>query len=590
MRRPLALLVLAAFATSLVTVVAAPPASAATVPPGFTESTIGGLTLPTAMAFTPDNRIFVAEQGGALRVLRNGGLVSQPFVSLNVDSAGERGLLGVTVAPGFPSVNRVYVYYTVPGSGGASPHNRVSWFAANGDVSSGPEHVIIDLPNLGPTNHNGGALHFGNDGNLFIGVGENGTGSNAQNLATPLGKLLRVTPDGAPAPGNPFADGPGGNDDRVWAYGLRNPFTFAVRPSDGQIFIDDVGENTWEEIDVGVAGANYGWPQTEGPTTQPGINGPLYAYKHDQGCAITGGTFFESQGLGPAYANRYLFSDLCGGWIRALNIADGSVIQLASGIDSPVDLAAGPDGALWYLAHGSGVVGRIAVDNTSPRTFFIRNSPSSGTADATFTFGEQGDVPLFCDWDGNGTDTVGLFRNGTWFLRNTNSTGPAEATFTFGDPGDMPVCGDWNGGGKDSVGVYRNGVFYLKNTNHTGVADRVIGFGDPGDRPVVGDWDGNGTDTVGVFRSGVFFLRNRNTTGPADLTFGYGNAGDTPVAGDWNGDGKTTIGVWRPGVFLLRNTNSTGTAQIVAGYGDAGDVPATGNFDGAGGTGIAVAR
>jgi glucose/arabinose dehydrogenase len=564
----------------------ASPAGASTIPPGYVENTAGGLSSPTAMAFAPDGALFVAEQGGALRVLRNGVLKRQPFVSLSVDSNGERGLLGVAFAPGFPANNRVYVYYTVPGN---PPHNRVSWFAANGDVAAGPEHVIIDLPNLGPTNHNGGALHFGVDGQLYIGVGENANGANAQNLATPFGKLLRVTPDGAASPSNPFADGPGGNDDRVWAYGLRNPFTFAVR-SDGHIFVNDVGAANFEEIDDGAPGANYGWPQTEGPTNAPGVTGPLYAYTHRDGCAIAGGTFFESNGLGPSFTDRYLFADLCGGWIRAFDARDGSVVQLAADISGPVDLHTGPDGALWYLAHDSGVVGRIALDPNTPRTFFLRDSASSGRATSTFAFGAPGDVPLFCDWDGNGTATVGVFRSGVFFLRSSNSTGTADLVVGFGDPGDIPVCGDWNGDGKDTIGVFRNGVFYLRNSNTTGVADLVIGFGDPGDRPVVGDWNGDKTTTVGVFRNGTVFLRDSNTTGVADVAFGYGDAGDVPVAGDWDGNGTTTIGVYRPGVFLLRNANSTGVADIAAAYGDRGDTPAVGKFSGGPGTGIAVVR
>jgi len=563
-------------------------AAAASIPSGYREQTIGGLSSPTAMAFADDGTLFVTEQGGDVRVARNGVLLGQPFLSVSTDDSGERGLLGVAPAPGFPANNRVYIYYTVPGS---PAHNRVSWFAANGDVASGGEHVIIELPNLGPTNHNGGALHFGNDGQLYIGVGENATGSNAQDLSTPLGKLLRVTPDGAPSGGNPFDDGSGPNDDRVWAYGLRNPFTFAIRPSDGHIFIDDVGQNTWEEIDDGIAGANYGWPQTEGPTNAAGITPPLYAYNHDDGsCAIAGGTFFDSNALGPSYAGRYFFSDLCGGYIKAFSPSDGSVVDLASGIDSPVDLRLGPDGALWYLAHGSGVIGRITIDSNRPRTFFLRDSASTGPATSSFTFGEASDVPLFCDWDGNGSDTVGVFRNGQWFLRNSNVSGSAEGTAVFGDAGDIPVCGDWNADGMDTIGVFRNGVFYLKNTNRTGVADRVVGLGDAGDRPVAGDWDGDGDTNLAVFRSGVFYLRDRNTTGVADQTFGYGGPGDAPVAGDWNGDGTTTIGVWRPGQFLLRNANSTGVADAVAQFGDRGDTPAVGDFDGAGGTGIAVVR
>src|SRR5258705_13099950 len=170
-------------------------AIAASLPTGFTETSITGLTAPTAMAFAPDGRLFVCQQGGQLRVIKNGSLLSAPFISLTVDSAGERGLLGVALDPSFPSNNFVYVYYTA-----TTPtiHNRVSRFTANGDVAvGGSEQVILDLNTLSSaTNHNGGGIHFGPDGKLYIGAGENASGAKAQTLSNLLGKILRVNADG----------------------------------------------------------------------------------------------------------------------------------------------------------------------------------------------------------------------------------------------------------------------------------------------------------------------------------------------------------------------------------------------------------
>ena len=160
------------------------------LPPGFTETVVAsGLNDPTAMAEAPDGRIFVCEQGGTLRVIQNGQLLATPFVSLNVDDTNERGLLGVALDPNFEINNYVYVYYTVPGS-----HNRVSRFTAGGNVAvSGSEVDLLDLDGLsGATNHNGGAIHFGPDGRLYIGVGDNANGANAQSLNTLLGKMLRI--------------------------------------------------------------------------------------------------------------------------------------------------------------------------------------------------------------------------------------------------------------------------------------------------------------------------------------------------------------------------------------------------------------
>ncbi|HEY7270852.1 MAG TPA: PQQ-dependent sugar dehydrogenase, partial [Dehalococcoidia bacterium] len=178
--------------------------AAVTVPAGFADSTVAsGLTNPTAMTFAPDGRIFVAQQGGQLRVIKNGTLLATPFVSLTVDSTNERGLLGVAFDPNFGANHYVYVYYTATTP---AAHNRVSRFVADGDVAqAGSETVLLDLDNLSSaTNHNGGAIHFGPDGKLYIGVGENANGANAQTLANLLGKMLRINADGSIPESNPF--------------------------------------------------------------------------------------------------------------------------------------------------------------------------------------------------------------------------------------------------------------------------------------------------------------------------------------------------------------------------------------------------
>src|SRR5713226_8476517 len=172
-------------------------AVAATLPTGFVETQIAsGLSSPTAMEFAPDGRLFVCLQGGNLRVVKNGALLPAPFVTLTVDSAGERGLLGVAFDPNFAANNFVYVYYTATTP---ATHNRLSRFTANGDVAvGGSEQTILDLNSLSSaTNHNGGAIHFGPDGKLYIGVGENANASNAQTLNNLLGKILRINADGS---------------------------------------------------------------------------------------------------------------------------------------------------------------------------------------------------------------------------------------------------------------------------------------------------------------------------------------------------------------------------------------------------------
>src|SRR5688572_24093282 len=215
----------------------------ATLPNGFSETRIAtGLASPTAMAFAPDGRLFVAQQGGALRVIQNGTLLTQPFLTVSVNSSGERGLLGVAFDPNFASNNFVYVYYTTS----TSPiHNRLSRFTASAAnpnvVAAGSEVQLLNLPNLSSaTNHNGGAIHFGTDGRLYIAVGENANSANSQSLTTTLGKVLRVNADGSIPSDNPFLSQTTGMNQAIWARGLRNPFNFAVDRTNGRIHVNDV--------------------------------------------------------------------------------------------------------------------------------------------------------------------------------------------------------------------------------------------------------------------------------------------------------------------------------------------------------------
>lgn len=338
--------------------------NAASLPPGFTETSISGLNNPTAMEIAPDGRIFVCQQGGSLRVIKNGVLLSTPFLTLNVDPNGERGLLGIAFDPNFGTSNSfLYVYYTVPST---PRHNRVSRFTANGDVVvPGSEQIILELDNLSSaTNHNGGAIHFGPDGKLYVAVGENANGANAQTLSNRLGKVLRINSDGSIPGDNPFINTATGANRSIWALGLRNPFTFAFQPGTGRMFINDVGEVTWEEINEGLAGSNYGWNLSEGPTSNPQFRSPLFSYLHGfsatTGCAIAGGAFYNPATVQfpQTFVGKYFFADLCSGWIRLFDPSTGTASDFASNISNPVDLKVGADGSLYYLARGSGAVFR----------------------------------------------------------------------------------------------------------------------------------------------------------------------------------------------------------------------------------------
>ncbi len=213
---------------------------------------------------------------------------------------------------------------------------------------------------------------------------------------------------------------------------------------------------------------------------------------------------------------------------------------------------------------------------------FLKNSNTTGIADVALNYGNPGDYPVVGDWDGNGTVTIGIYRDGNFYLRNSNTIGFADTIFPFGLAGDQPVAGDWDGDGTDTIGVYRNGTFYLRDSNSSGNADLSFGLGNPGDVGITGDWNNDGKDTTGVFRpgNGIIFLKDQNTTGIADVALNYGLPGDKPVIGDWNNDGTDTIGVYRDGTFFLRNSNTNGFAELVFDLGNPGDLPIAGNWDG----------
>jgi glucose/arabinose dehydrogenase len=386
-------------------------ATAATVPTGFVDGTYVNVPSDaTAMEFAPDGRLFVAEQSGQLRVVVDGKLLETPFVTLPVNASGERGLLGVAFDPAFATNRFVYVYYTATSP---SIHNRVSRFTASDNVAvPGSQVVLLDLnPLSAALNHNGGAIHFGNDGKLYVAVGDNANGANAQSLSNLLGKILRINRDGSIPPDNPFFATASGNNRAIWARGLRNPFTTAFDRETGRLFINDVGELTWEEINRGVAGANYGWPLAEGPSDNPSHTDPFLYYGHAAGCAITGGAFYRSAAAAfpAAYDGDYFYADYCGGWIRRVDPVTGSRNGFATGISGPVDLKVGPDGALYYLARGASKVGRISYAAAQPPS--ITMQPTSLTVaagqPATFSVSATGTAPLAYQWRRNGANISG---------------------------------------------------------------------------------------------------------------------------------------------------------------------------------------
>ena len=324
-----------------------PPADPATLPPTavviesaqqFPDPTayewkplVEGLDRPVDLQSAQDGtgRLFIIEKYGAIRIFKDGQLSPQPFLNIDDrvnDDSNEMGLLGLAFHPNFEQNGYFYVNYT--GDGG---NTRISRFTANGDVADpNSEQVLMVIDQPFP-NHNGGAVAFGPDGYLYLGLGDGGAAGdpfkNGQNTETLLGKLLRIDVNN----GDPYAipaDNPFGNE--VWAYGLRNPWRISFDRATGDLWIGDVGQNQYEEIDYLPAGspggANFGWSVMEGlhgydGEAQPGLLLPVVEYSHEIGCSVTGGYVYR--GSMPEWNGVYLYGDYCSGSVSGLILVDG---------------------------------------------------------------------------------------------------------------------------------------------------------------------------------------------------------------------------------------------------------------------------
>jgi glucose/arabinose dehydrogenase len=511
-------------------------------PANFSQQQLAtGISSPTAMAFAPDGRLFICQQGGSLRVFKNGSLLSTPFATFTVDQNGERGLLGVAFDPNFSTNNYVYVYLTVPASGQTAVHNRLVRVTASGDVmQSGSAVTLVDFDNLSSaTNHNGGFIKFGKDGKLYVAIGENANPPNAQNLDTFHGKLLRLNADGTPPTDNPFYSQSASTQKKsVWALGLRNPFSFDVQPGTGKIFVNDVGQNSYEEInDATAAGQNFGWPNQEG-TPVSGYVSPVYYYAHGsgdgQGCAITGGAFFNpsSTNYPGTYAGNYFFVDYCNNWINYLNGSNARQ-PFATGIaGNSLGLATGPDGNLYFLSRSAGALYRIIY--TPPASApVITTQPASLTVQAgqpaTFSVAATGTTPLSYQWyKGNNViqnatgasytiAAVTSADGGTYKVVVSNSVGSTpsnDATLTVTAPNqppsariDTPPAGSTYAGG-DVISFSGNGSDPEDGNNlpATAFAWSVVFHHDDHTHP------GPSVSVAADGRSGTFTIPNQGET------------------------------------------------------------------------------
>ena len=302
-----------------------------------------GLAFPLYLTSPPDDdRLFIVEKGGAIRLVKGGVLVATPFLVLagRVSTGSEQGLLGLAFPPDYASSGRFVVHYT-----DLAGDTRVSFFRVSGDpdradASSEAVLLAVDQP-FG--NHNGGQITFGPDGFLYIGLGDGGSAGDpdgrGQRLDDLLGSILRIDVSGG-APysvplDNPFI-GTAGARPEIWSYGLRNPWRFSFDRATGDLYIGDVGQQRFEEVDYSPAaagagrGLNYGWNRMEGehcypsaPCDRTGLTLPVLEYAHASGCSVTGGYTYRGRAI-PALQGQYLYADFCRGWVRSFRAGDPS--------------------------------------------------------------------------------------------------------------------------------------------------------------------------------------------------------------------------------------------------------------------------
>jgi glucose/arabinose dehydrogenase len=378
---------LAALCSALVVV----PAAARPTEPAGARASFGlvkvadGLRSPVYVAAAPgDKRLFAVEQEGTIRTVSKGKVAARPYADLRrfVTAGGERGLLSVAFHPKFASNGKLYVYFTNKGG------NEEIWelHARKGAASIRPGHrKLLEIADP-EGNHNGGQLQFGPDGMLYFGDGDGGGGGdqhgehgNGQNPANLLGKLGRIDVDtrtggkpyGIPKD-NPFV-GQSGWAPEIWALGLRNPWRFSFDRANGDLWIGDVGQNAWEEVDHvkrGLAGVNYGWNRYEGrhdfasdtPIVGGKLRGPVAEYSHNEGCSITGGYVYRGPRI-PGLSGRYVYADYCSGKMWTLGTSGGAPRDVSSvagdaGLKSIVSF--GQDGSgILYVCSAEGTIYRF---------------------------------------------------------------------------------------------------------------------------------------------------------------------------------------------------------------------------------------
>lgn len=428
---------------------------------GFVLETVATLPTgqPVGLAWAPDGAMFVWQENGVVRVVKDGKLLPEPFIDLRpkVNTVNDRGLLGLALDPDFVSNGYVYLLYTYAANGNPNDANpatsrltRVIADPNNRHVAvPGSETVILgkidnapclDLPAgsdcIGSDSHSHsvGTLRFGKDRKLFVSIGDGASYNyvdtlalRSQDLNRYEGKILRINTDGSAPGDNPFDDGTQSIRSKVYAYGLRNPYRFAIEPASGELFIGDVGWNAFEEINTG-RGSNFGWPCFEGKGPHKGyqdrfpqcrglaadsVTFGTLTYGHSVGSCVIGGTFNTSAKYPAKYAGDFIFADFSKDdlWRMPMGAGGrpGAPVPFMTAANGPVSIDMGPDGMLYYISLHSGEVRRIGLFAGDPIASASADT-LSGSSPLKVAFSSAGsedlrDLPIRYLWDFGDGDT-----------------------------------------------------------------------------------------------------------------------------------------------------------------------------------------
>ncbi len=600
---------------------------------------VSGLSSPVDIVDAKDGsgRLYIVQQGGTIRIVKNGVLLPTAFLNLGTKTTGggERGLLGLAFHPNYRLNGRYFVYYT-RSSDGALVIERYQRAADNVERTN-PDpatvHTLLVIPHPGQANHNGGKLAFGPDGYLYAGTGDGGSGNdppnNAQTLGVRLGKMLRldidvdVAPYYAIPPLNPFAGqtcdeiARTGQCPEIWAYGLRNPWRFTFDRLTGDQFIGDVGQSAREEIDWQPAGTpggrNYGWRIMEGTICTPGVNpnctpppnyvGPILEYAHDAlgGIAVTGGYLYHGDKV-PVLAGAYLYGDYGSQRMWAATVDDAGMwttTYIGNALSALSAFGEDEAGELYVAGLGNGVIYRVAS----------YDSDGDGLPEwwENVYFGSPSAAGVGADPDGDGatnlseylynTDplsaasapssppvqpVLALYRpSANRFLIDVDSDRAADQKVYFGAPRDTPLAGRIDTDGRYDLVLYRNGLWFA-DFDRDGNGELAFSFGGvTGDRPLLADFNGDGRDDAVIYRDGAWYVSTAlNGAGSFAYIFG-GVPGDIPLAGDVDGDGIADLVIYRGGMWYV-DTNRDSVGDLAVAFGAPGDIPLLFDYDGDG--------